>query len=86
MRKKVMDTKTLEEIAGQAAAEIGLKPNLVAAHARQNTDDSERDNMLVQFWLPKEKYMDVEIRVDVNRESIREAIKQQLKSRITHRL
>ncbi len=79
MRKKVVDTKTLEEIAGQAAAEIGLKPNLVAAHARQNTDDSEIGNMLVQFQFTKEKLIEIQVRVDVSHDSIKQALKKQLK-------
>ena len=82
MRKKVMDTKTLEEIAGQAAEEIDVNPDLVAAHARRNTEDSDRGTMLVQFWLPKEKYIDIEVRVDVSHESIKEAIKKQLKEKL----
>ncbi len=82
LRKQVMDTKTLEKIAKQAAAEIGLNPNLVGAHARRNTEDSERGTMLVQFWLPKEKYIDIEVRVDVSDESIKEAIKTQLKEKL----
>ncbi len=81
MRKQVIDTKTLEKIAGQAAEEIGLKANLVAAHARPGKTDSESGPMFVQFWLPNE-VVGFEVRVDESRESIGEAIKRQLKEKL----
>ena len=78
-----MDTKTLEKIAKQAAAEIGLNPNLVAAHARRNTEDSERGTMFVQFWLPnEEEVVEFEVRVDATSELIQEEIMRKLKEKL----
>ncbi len=81
MRKQVMDTKTLEKIAKQAAAEIGLNPNLVAAHARPGEVDSESGTMFVQFWLPNE-VVGFEVRVDATPELIQEEIMRKLKEKL----
>ncbi len=78
-----MDDKTLGKIAGQAAEKVGLKTNLVAAHARRKTEDSDRGTMFVQFWLPnEEEVVEFEVRVDATPELIQEEIVRKLKEKL----